>query len=203
PSPAGASAITRDSIRNCLAIRTRLAPSAARTTTSCCRASPPDSSSVDTLPHAITSTSTVASDSHKTTRLIRPRMCERSGTTCASQFRLVAGNSAATAREMTSISACLFDGDALAQFPDHVERPVFASFILPWEQWLPEIHLVVDAWDGHLRDGAAEEVGGQWRKMNLGRDDAEHQVRRRTLSAQIVDVDVEHRADQSRICAKA
>src|SRR5262249_59932908 len=40
-------------------------------------------------------------------------------------------------------------------------------------------------------------------KMHLGRDDAEHQVRRRTLSAQIVDVDIEHRADQRRICAKA
>ena len=77
----------------------------------------------------------------------------------------------------------LFNGDARAQFRDDVERPVVAPFILLWEQRLPEIDPVVDAWDGHLRDGAAVVVGGQRRKIHVGPDDAEHQVRRRPLSA--------------------
>jgi hypothetical protein len=39
--------------------------------------------------------------------------------------------------------------------------------------------------------------------MDVGRDDAEHQMRRRPISAQIDHVDVEHRADQRRIGVKA
>src|SRR5215510_10150683 len=104
---------------------------------------------------------------------------------------------------MVALRLRKIDGDARAQLRDDVERPVFASLILRWEQWLPKVDLVVDAWDGHLRDGAAVVVRGQRWKMHVGRDDAEHHVRRRPLSAQIVDVDVERRADQRRIRAKA
>ena len=45
----------------------------------------------------------------------------------------------------------LLDGDARAQFRDDVERPVVASFILLWEQRLPEIDPVVDVAENACR----------------------------------------------------
>ena len=61
-------------------MRPRLAPSAARTAISCCRASARDSSRLATFAHAISSTKPTAPSSISSDRRTSPTTCSCSGT---------------------------------------------------------------------------------------------------------------------------